>query len=94
MKVIHVKEATTLAEVLSEAVREPVIVERNGDTFEVHAVATGADPFAHYDAEAAIAALDRLAAQFHIVDAEQWKAEIRAARGQAGREFDQDALPS
>jgi hypothetical protein len=94
MKVIRVKQSTTLGEVLSEAARQPVVVERDGEAFEVRHLDREAHPFEHYDPAAAIAALDRAAERLHGVDAREWKAEIRAARGQAGREFGSHAVPS
>ncbi len=91
MKVIHVRETTTLAEVLSEAAKQPVVIERDGTNYELHLAGPPADLFAHYDAAAAIAALDHAAAVLGPItpaEAEQWKAEVKAARGQAGRTFD------
>lgn len=74
-----------LGPLLERMAGKPVIIEYNGIRYRVEPE----DPFAFYDPEKALAAIDAGAGAFKGMDVEQFLAEIREARGH-GPETDEE----
>lgn len=70
---------------LERAAGQPVIIEHNGVRYRIEPE----DPFAFYDPEKMLAAIDAGAGAFKGMDVEQFLAEIREARGH-GPETDEE----
>jgi hypothetical protein len=75
----------TLSRLLEEAAGQPVVIEANGVRYRVEPE----DPFAFYDPEKMLAAIEQGAGAFKGMDVEQFLAYIREARGH-GPETDEE----
>lgn len=76
---------STLARLLDEAGRNPVVIEHHGVRYRIEPE----DPFAFYDPEKTQAAIDASAGALKGIDVTQFLAEIREARGH-GPETDEE----
>lgn len=92
MKRIKVTEKTKLSDVLSEAERAPIELERDGELYKLArvslTVAEGDDPFAHYDPEAVRTGMRAAAGSWSDIDPEAFKAYIYRAREEGTRPSD------
>jgi hypothetical protein len=85
-KRIRITEHTTLGEVLGEAATTPLLLEKNGDLYQLDRVQKQPeDIFAGYDPQAARAGMQAAAGSWSDIDAETLKAYIYRAREEGTR---------
>jgi hypothetical protein len=85
MKTIRVGRESKLFDVLASAALGPVLLEQNGEIYQVSLVTRPPDPFRDYDPVAARDALRKASLALEGVDTEALKARLHAERGQADR---------
>jgi hypothetical protein len=85
LKTIHITDDTALADLLDDAVREPIILERNGDRFRLSLVD---DLFADYDPERVRDGLRRFAGTITPEEADRLRQIVYRGREEGTRPID------
>lgn len=79
-KVILVSPGSELDDIIEEAIKSTVVLERDGRRFRL-VPEEQIDPFANYDPERVRRAFERAAGMLSGIDTEALKAELRYQRG-------------
>ena len=79
---IRVTEETALAPLLEEAARHPVVLERDGELYQLNRLRAEDDVFASYDPEAALRGIESAAGDWSDIDTEAFKAFLYRARAE------------
>jgi hypothetical protein len=87
-KLVKITPEATADDLLDDADREPVIVERNGVRYYVTREVESSDIWTGYDPERAFRALDAIVGIFDDVDTDAWIADIYDAREKGSRPID------
>jgi hypothetical protein len=85
LKTIHITDDTALADLLDDAAREPIILERNGDRFRLSLVD---DLFADYDPERVRDGLRRFAGTITPEEADRLRQIVYRGREEGTRPID------
>lgn len=85
LKTIHVTDDTALADLLDDAAREPIILERNGDRFRLSLLD---DLFADYDPERVRDGLRRFAGTITPEEADRLRQIVYRGREEDTRSID------
>jgi hypothetical protein len=84
-KTIHITDDTALADLLDDAAREPIILERGGDRFRLSLVD---DLFADYDPERVRDGLRRFAGTITLEEADHLRQILYGGREEGTRPID------
>ena len=85
LKTIHVTDDTALADLLDDAAREPIILERNGNRFRLSLLD---DLFADYDPERVRDGLRRFAGTITPEEADRLRQIVYRGREEGTRSID------